>query len=1109
MTIELLLAPAGGGKTAYAIARIRALRAAAPLAPVCVVLPNFPQVAAFRRRLAHAGGALGVEIGTFYRLYADILARAGVPAPRLFDPVQHRLLRAIVDRLCDEGRLQRYRPLRDKPGFIRALRVAFQELKRARVHRDGFAHAVSDQPPRLTELAALYAAYQDWLVTSGWTDAEGQGWLAARALERDPNLYSDLALLAVDGFDEFNPTQLEVLRLLAGRATKTLITLTGDPARPDRTAHRRFVRALATLTATLPNLKPETLTPETPKSESILPSLEHRLFEPSPTPLSSDSAVEFVEAQDRRQEVRAALRWLKARIVNDGTPPHQVALLARDLSPYHPFLEETAAEFGLPLHLAVGADLASNPAVAALLSLLSLPALDWPRRPVIEALVSPYFDWSGIHLPSVLPNFGGEGRPPSAPPRSPPTLGGRLGEGPGVGARLDAAARAGLVIRGLDQWRQALDRLAQATPEAGAAGEEENLALSDVPIGEEAATLRRAFERFVARLTPPPQATVRDYVAWVEGLIGDDPALAHPHATPTDADSLHIVARAREAEQEPGGRPLARRDVAALRALKDVLRGLVLAESLLTSPTPPVPFPAREGGQEISLPPQAGEGPGVGVPYTRFYDELRGAVEAATYIPPPPEEGSILVAPVFHARGLSFRAVVLLGLSEGEFPAAEREDPLLREEDRALLRERGLSLEPRLRGEEATLFYEAITRARERLLLCRPYLADDGQRWRPSPYWRHLQRLVDAPVQRVHPGGISPDEAASAQEFVVAAAQAGIPPALQEKNGPIGTGWQAALAGAEVARARLTRRPNSLYEGNLSPLVSALTIRYGPDHIWSSSRLETYAKCPLHFYVAHVLHLEPRTLPREGLDRLILGSIYHRVLEEVYRRAPSNPLSVLAEVARTVFADAPDEYGFRPTPLWAQQQREFLRVLEKTIVALEEIRAGYEPYAQELPFGVHGEPPLTLQRPASSIQYQASSTGIQIRGYIDRVDRAPDGSLRVIDYKAGSSRISARELKQGTRLQLPLYALAVQDAMGLGPVADGFYWHIGSASPSYLRLERYEGGVEGAAEVTIGYVMAYVAAVREGRFAPTPPDHGCPDHCPAVGFCWRYRPREW
>ena len=398
------------------------------------------------------------------------------------------------------------------------------------------------------------------------------------------------------------------------------------------------------------------------------------------------------------------------------------------------------------------------------------------------------------------------------------------------------------------------------------------------------------------------------------------------------------------------------------------------------------------------------------------------------------------------------------------------------------------------------MFYEAVTRARERLLLCRPYLADDGQAWEPSPYWHHLHRLVDAPLRRVRPGEVPPEEAASPQEFVVAAAYAGLHPALEENDGYIDQGWQAALAGAEVVRARLASQPAGPYEGDLSPLAPIMAARYGPDHVWSSSRLETYAKCPLHFYVAHVLHLEPRTLPQEGFDRLILGSIYHSVLEKVYRLAPFDPLSVLPEVAQTVFGAAPGEYGFRPTALWEQQQREFLAVLEKTVVALEEAREGYEPYAQELPFGLHGEPPLILQHPVSSVQ---------IRGYIDCVDRAADGSLRVVDYKAGSSRISARELEEGTRLQLPLYALAVQDALGLGPVAGGFYWHIGSASPSYLRLGRYEGGVEGAAEAAIGYVRAYVAAVREGRFLPAPPAGGCPDHCPAVGFCWRYKPRGW
>jgi ATP-dependent helicase/DNAse subunit B len=470
---------------------------------------------------------------------------------------------------------------------------------------------------------------------------------------------------------------------------------------------------------------------------------------------------------------------------------------------------------------------------------------------------------------------------------------------------------------------------------------------------------------------------------------------------------------------------------------------------------------------------------------------------------------------VLHARGLSFRAIALLGLSEGEVPATEREDPFLRESDRMLLRARGLVLEPRLRGEEVTLFYEAVTRARERLLLCRPYLADDGQAWGPSPYWRHVQRLVDGgPVRRIRPAELSLEEAASPQEFLTAAAQAGLSTVPVKDGSPIDEGWRAALAGAEVVRARLARSPAGPYDGDLGPLTATMAVRYGPDHIWSSSRLETYAKCALHFYVAHVLHLEPRTLPQEGFDRLILGSIYHQVLEEVYRLSPPEPLSVLPEVAQEVFAAAPEAYGFRPTPLWEQQQREFLGVLEKNVVALEEARAGYEPYAQEPPFGLFGYPPLTIQQPAPSDEQRASNiqhpvSSIQIRGYIDRVDRAPDGSLRVIDYKAGSSRISARELEEGTRLQLPLYALAVQDALGLGPVVDGFYWHVGSASPSYLRLERYEGGVEGAAEAAVGYVRAYVGAVREGRFAPTPPSGGCPDHCPAVRFCWRYVPRGW
>jgi ATP-dependent helicase/DNAse subunit B len=1028
MTARLLLAPAGRGKTHHAIDRIRATLAAEPLAPVAVILPNQIRLAEFRSRLAASGGALGVELFTFHTLYAELLARAGEPKARLSDPARIHLLRAIVDRLCDEGRLRHYAPLRRKPGFVAALRDTIEELKRARVQPDAFFSAVMGLGPRLEELAAVYGAYQDWLLREDWVDPEGQGWLAAIALEKRADLGREIRLLVVNGFDEFNPTQLGVLTLLARRARETLITLSGDPARP-RLAHRRFLRAQQALRAAL-DLLPEPLEQERDWGSEI-GTLEARLFEsqPSPTsglqpPTSNLQPIEFVEAQTRSEEARAALRWIKARVVRDGMALSDAAVLARDLDAYRPFLEEVAAEFGLPLRMIGGAPLIDNPAIAALLSLLSLPALDWPRRPVLDAWRSPYFDWSA------------------------------QGVLPGDAAALDAVSRAGRAIGGLAQWREALDLTSKQKPLDPLLDDEDAVPLSRYTgVGP---GVRAGFDAFVERLTPPPQATIRDYVAFVEDLIG-----APLPGETGEGPGVGVVARALE------NAATAPRDIAALRAFKDVLRGLVLAESTLGQTGP--------------------------VDYAVFFAELRGAVEAATYTPLPRETGErVLAASVLDARGLSFRALALLGLSEGEFPCAEREDILLRESDRAVLRERGLPIESKLRGDEATFFYQAVTRARERLLLCRPYLADDGQAWEPSPYWHQAWRLMGEPQpRRVRPEDVlPPGEAASPIEFVQAARQFDVH--LER--------------GAQILGARLLPSPfgrGDGGEGDLSELAPQLAARYPASHSWSASRLEAYGACGFYFFVAHALELEPRTSPEEGFDARALGSIYHKILEETYRRTdpPADPdacLRLLPDIARSVFRTAPADYGFRPTPLWEAQQRELENILRETIIALSEVSEGYTPRYFEQRFGF-GNPALVLR---------AEDGDIRLHGYIDRLDAGPDGQLRVIDYKAGGSPIRPRDLSEGRRLQLPLYALAARQALGLGEITEGFYWHIGRAEASSLKLESYEGGVEGAFQAAAQHVAAHVRNIRAGRFRPAPPAGGCPNYCPAIAFCWRYAPKS-
>jgi len=725
---------------------------------------------------------------------------------------------------------------------------------------------------------------------------------------------------------------------------------------------------------------------ENRKSEIV-----HRKFE-----------IEFIEAQTRAVETRAALRWAKARIVRDGLKLTDVAILARDIEVYRPFLEEVAEEFGIPLRIAGGQPLSENPAIAALLALLSLPAdrEAWKRRTLVESWRSPYFDFS------------------------------ELGIDTQSAATLDEISRAGRVIHGLSQWREAFEvweKKEALENEEGEVPHPQPL----YPYGHTSRRERGAFEAFVDLLTPPSRASMKEFVAFVESVIGDDAALL------TENNGLNIVGRARE------NASTAERDVAALRAFKDVLRGLVLAESVL-------------GVDSIS--------------YTDFYNDLRGAVDAASFTVA--NEMGMFAASVLDGRGLSFEAVVLMGLSEGEFPKQEREDIFLRESDRSILRGRGLPLETKLHGDEATFFYQAVTRGRGRLLLTRPYLAEDGQAWEASPFWAEVRRLNgnQLPVKvRGDVWELDSAEAASQVEWVEASREFGI----HIQNG------------IEVLRARMMPVARGRYEGELFDLSERFSVGHG----WSASRLESYGTCPFEFFVAVGLELEPRQEAEEGFDVRVLGSMLHKILEDVFGGAS------LTDAAQKVFASAPEEYGFRPTALWEQQKAELTRMLEKTIAELNAVSQGYAPKKLEARFGM-GEPSLVLQTSAGEVR---------LHGYIDRLDAAPDGSLRVIDYKAGGAAITSTHLKEGRRLQLPIYAMAARDTLGLGEVSSGFYWHIQKAEASSLKLEKFDGGVGAAFETAIKHIGNHIAGIRAGRFEPKAPEGGCPSYCPATNFCWRYK----
>jgi ATP-dependent helicase/DNAse subunit B len=843
-----------------------------------------------------------------------------------------------------------------------------------------------------------------------------------------------------------------------------LVTLTGSTEDSrDRRVFQRFRKTCERLEKILENVKPEPLPEQFSQSSPGLSHLEAGLFDEAAEQLEADGSVELIQAPNRAGEAREALRWLKERLVRDRMGLAEVALLARNMAAYRPFVLQAAQEFGLPIRLLEGQPLRESPVVVALLDLMRLalpegigdgPAL--PRKVVAAAWRSPYFDWGNAY----------ESESAAEAPEAGP-----IGITPSDADALDAVARWGRVIGGLSQWDHVFTALAGR--ESRQRRDEEQALPANVAIGQDALALQEKFRRFLMCIYPPQgRHRTKEYVRWLEDLIGGDPLMAGGKADPT---SLRVAERIYEDKT-----PLAGLEIAALNGLKEVLRGLIWIE--------------EQTGDDESI------------TFSRFYAELTGSIDVATFEPPIiPDREEILVAQVLRARGLPFRAVALLGMAEGEFPATLSEDLFLPEVDRDRLREEyNLALEPSIESAEREFFYEAITAPTERLLLTRPDLADSGAEWPPSPFWEEIQRLLRVAPNKLKTDTLTaPQRAASRAELMESlAGQRAYTEARAWVQAAEPERWRRLVRAGRIFTYRF-RAAATAYDGDLVELGDAFAGHFRVEYRWSPSSLENYLGCPYRFFVSKVLALEPRVEPVEGLDARQLGSIYHEILEALYdslpaaeRSDPQKLLNALPGVARPILDRAPGRQGFRETAWWRETRHEIEQNVTRSVQALASMTDGFEPIRFEAGFFKE-----------ESLEVSDGDDSFRLHGVVDRVDRDANGRIRVIDYKtAGPYGYGKRALEQGEKLQLPLYALAARDALDLGEPVDGFYWHIRQAEASGLKLAEY--GAQEAIETALEYAWRAVGGARQGQFGPTPPSGGCPAYCPAVEFCWRYRGRR-
>ena len=249
----------------------------------------------------------------------------------------------------------------------------------------------------------------------------------------------------------------------------------------------------------------------------------------------------------------------------------------------------------------------------------------------------------------------------------------------------------------------------------------------------------------------------------------------------------------------------------------------------------------------------------------------------------PATRDAVQVLTVHQSKGLEFQVVFLAGFAHGVFPVAARPHPLLDAGDQAWLEKQLTGFQPswprdevEQLSEEARLAYVGMTRARERLYLTFAVEYDDPAG--PSPFLELAAPDADLRADTRAAGLASPEDALTRQEAeVVLAVNRQALTAPDEQR----------LAGLGVDLAFVCS-PDS---GAPFQPQGAPPVGVNPGH-FSATALNDYLKCPrIYWYNHHPgLASPPRSVEMER------GSFLHEVLEEFHRREGEwRPLPVEAQ----------------------------------------------------------------------------------------------------------------------------------------------------------------------------------------------------------------------
>ena len=273
---------------------------------------------------------------------------------------------------------------------------------------------------------------------------------------------------------------------------------------------------------------------------------------------------------------------------------------------------------------------------------------------------------------------------------------------------------------------------------------------------------------------------------------------------------------------------------------------------------------------------------------------------------------------------------------------------------------------------------------------------------------------------------------------------------------------------------------------------------------WNVTDFSAYLKCPFRFYLQRVLEMEGMDDAKEEMDDLDFGKFVHNALELFGQDETLSTSRDIGKVGALLTSLVHDQlhrtYGLRP-PLVVQLQAES---------AIQRLKAFAALHVADLSDGWRIE--------KVEQKFIAPFGSMEVRGKIDRIDRHPDGRLRVLDYKTsdnvkkapeaihlrtprdedtrpyvaitlpGSGKKKNPSVRHWSDLQLPLYLHFIRENYGADtPVTAGYVQLAKSVTDIQFAL--WDGLTPDLVDAAVACAHGVLHDASRGIYGPPLIDH--------------------